>query len=327
MSPTSPARPASSVRSCERAPHAEHPSLRSNRGRPASVRSRHPLRAEPIYIMTAVSSDDRSAGLSPEAAFAISLSVKGAPTTAGERPGTPAGERTSSICSCERAPQSGGSHRLVLACSCAVRREPRRERGATQLHPRTVLFSQDVSVGTPRPLLEAARRRRRPDRRPSARCARRSSRRARLLRSWCHRPACSSPGRAAARRAMHPCSDRHWLASSSPHRAACPREDRPRSETRQTTPAPRAREACPPACRPRKRHRRRGKPGAPRPWPCRPRRRPTSSAARNPCYRSSKQRRAGSTLSTSSRRNALAALPFPVWPVPAAPPHATAARR
>ena len=81
-------RPASSVRSCERAPHAENPSLRRNRGRSASVQSRCPLRAEPICIRTAASSDDPSASLSPEAAFAISSTVKSAPTTAGESPGT-----------------------------------------------------------------------------------------------------------------------------------------------------------------------------------------------------------------------------------------------
>ena len=166
---------------------------------------------------TAASSDDRSAGLSPEAAFAISSTVKSAPTTAGERPGTPAGERTSSICSCERAPQSGGSHRLVLACSCAVRRQPRGvKRGNSTASPNSAFltgrFRWDTAAATrsrtPSPSSRPT---------PSARCARRSGRRARLLRSWCH-----------------------WLASSFPHRAACPCEDRPRSETRQTTPAPRA---------------------------------------------------------------------------------------
>ena len=167
MSPTSsPGRQAQSAVASERL-------IRKTRRSGTIAPNRHPCGPDdhsgpfPIYIMTPASSDDRSAGLFPEAAFAISSTVKSAPTIAGERPGTPAGERTSSICSCERAPQSGCSHRLVLACSCAVRREPHGERGATQLHPRTVLFSQDVSVGTPRPLLEAAHRRRRPDRRPA----------------------------------------------------------------------------------------------------------------------------------------------------------------
>ena len=74
---------------------------------PTSTPGRSHIYADPIYIMTAASSDDHSASLSPEAAFAISLSVKSAPTIAGERPEISDGERTSSICSCQRAPQSG----------------------------------------------------------------------------------------------------------------------------------------------------------------------------------------------------------------------------
>ena len=97
--------------------------------------------------MTPASSDDRSAGLLPEAAFGVGDSkAKNAPTTNGESPGTLAGERSSSIRNCERAPQNG-SRRLVRPRFYAVRRQLHGE-AAFQLHPRTAPVPPDVSVRT-----------------------------------------------------------------------------------------------------------------------------------------------------------------------------------
>ena len=155
------ARPASSVRSCERALHSENPSLRRNRGRPASVQSRRPFRADPLYIMTpASSSDDRSAGLSPEAAFAISSTVKNAPSTIDERRGTPAARTPVLLRGPEGAARGSGHFNSIP--------EPRLSR-------RTSRFGHCGSTRSRRPPSSC-----RPT--PGARNARQGNRRARLPR-------------------------------------------------------------------------------------------------------------------------------------------------